>query len=60
MTKHRLDLTSFVLGVATIAIAIAAWSGDLGTSLNNGSWFVPVLILGGLTTTAIALRRAKP
>jgi hypothetical protein len=56
---HRLDPISLLLGIAAIAVGIAAINGRLGNLINNRpDALIPLLILGaGAVAVLLAARR---
>ena len=64
MTAHRFDITSLVLGLAAVAMAVAAWTGRLGELINHPGAAIPIVVgLVGVALVASARRttdRAQP
>jgi hypothetical protein len=56
---HRLDPISLLLGIAALAVGIAAINGRLGNLINNRpDALIPLLILGtGAVAVLLAARR---
>jgi hypothetical protein len=56
---HRLDPISLLLGIAAVAVGIAAINGRLGNLINNRpDALIPLLILGaGAVAVLLAARR---
>jgi hypothetical protein len=61
MKRHRLDLASLVLGLLSVAVAIAALAGRLGEVINHPATAIPVgLALLGVAVIASARPSPSP
>jgi hypothetical protein len=59
MTSHRVDVSSFVLGLLALVLGITAWAGRLGELINHPSAALP-LAVGLVGAALIASARRAP